>query len=334
MQVDLPGGPRSGSRSVSRTGSRTLAPGQDVTVTVPATSANLGPGFDSLGLALTLYDTVRVRTSAEEGVFVEVAGEGAGNVPLDSSHLVVRTLLSTLAAAGYSARGLHLSAENAIPHGRGLGSSASAIVSGVLAANSLLPAESRLDAAGLLHSCSALEGHPDNVAPALVGDLAISWEDDGVFRSVRASVHPDVVPVVAVPAVELSTESARGLLPATVAHRTAAANAGRAALLIHALTVDPSLLLEGTQDALHQEFRAPAMLPSARLLQSLRSAGFAAVISGAGPTVMCLADGEEAALEAEQAMTKHLQAAEYGENWRVLRLGVERDGARVEGHQR
>ncbi|MDM7989730.1 homoserine kinase [Arthrobacter sp. zg-Y877] len=330
MQVDLPGGPRSDSRTVSRV----LAPGQDVSVAVPATSANLGPGFDSLGLALTLYDTVRVRTSEDEGIFVEVAGEGAGNVPLDSSHLVVRTLLSTLEAAGYRAQGLHLSAENAIPHGRGLGSSASAIVSGVLAANALLPADARLDAAGLLHSCSALEGHPDNVAPALAGDLAISWETDGVFRSTRAAVHPDVVPVVAVPSVELSTESARGLLPATVAHRTAAANAGRAALLIHALTVDPTLLLEGTWDGLHQDFRAPAMLPSARLLQSLRTDGFAAVISGAGPTVMCLANGDAAALEAEQAMTGHLNAAGTGANWRVLRLGVERDGARVEVHQR
>ncbi|MCQ1999173.1 homoserine kinase [Arthrobacter zhaoxinii] len=317
-----------------RTAPRTLAPGQDVTVSVPATSANLGPGFDSLGLAVTLYDTVRVRTSENEGIFVEVAGEGAGSVPLDSSHLVVRTLLRTLNNAGYGIQGLHLSAENAIPHGRGLGSSASAIVSGVLAANSLLPAEARLDAAGLLHSCSALEGHPDNVAPALAGDLAISWETDGVFRSVRAAVHPSVVPVVAIPDVELSTESARGLLPATVAHRTAAANAGRAALLIHALTADPSLLLEGTRDALHQDFRAPAMLPSARLLQSLRSDGFAAVISGAGPTVLCLADGEDAARDAEQAMTEQLQVAGSAENWRVLRLGVERDGARVEGHQR
>ncbi|WP_146361511.1 homoserine kinase [Arthrobacter yangruifuii] len=324
MQVDLPG---------QLSGAMVLAD-QEVSVTVPATSANLGPGFDSLGLALTLYDTVRVRTSDTGGIVVDVAGEGAGDVPLDTSHLVVRTLLSTLRDAGYGVQGLHLSAENAIPHGRGLGSSASAIVSGVLAANSLLPAEARLDTAGLLHACSALEGHPDNVAPALAGDLAVSWETDGVFRSARAAVHPRVIPVVAIPDVELSTASARGLLPATVAHRTAAANAGRAALLIHALTVDPSLLLEGTRDALHQEFRAPAMLPSARLLQALRSAGFAAVISGAGPTVLCLADGDAAAREAEQAMTEHLRAAGSGENWRVLRLGVERDGARVEGHQR
>ncbi|WP_442860736.1 homoserine kinase [Arthrobacter sp. zg-Y750] len=330
MQVELPGAGLAGAR----TPSRPVTPGQDISVRVPATSANLGPGFDSLGLALDLHDTVRVRTVEEEGILVEVAGEGAGNVPLDSSHLVVRALLSTLAAAGYTAPGLHLSAANAIPHGRGLGSSASAIVSGVLAANTLLPAEARLDAAGLLHACSALEGHPDNVAPALAGDLAISWETGGRFRSARASVHPDVVPVAAIPATELSTASARGLLPASVPHRTAAANSGRAALLVHALTHDPSLLLEGTRDELHQSFRAPAMLPSAELMASLRAAGFAAVISGAGPTVLCLAAGVAEAREAEGLITEHLLAAGSREKWRVLSLGVQRDGARVEVHQR
>ena len=326
MQVDLPGARLAGLRPVPA--------GQDVSVLVPATSANLGPGFDSLGLALTLHDSIRVRTSEEDALVVEVAGEGAGSVPLDGSHLVVRTLVSTLAAAGYSAAGLHLSAVNAIPHGRGLGSSASAIVSGVLAANALLPQEARLDAAALLDRCSALEGHPDNVAPALAGDLAISWETAGCFRSVRAAVHPDIVPVVAIPSTELSTESARGLLPATVPHRSAAANSGRAALLVHALAQDPSLLLDGTQDELHQSFRAPAMAPSAQLMSALRAEGFAAVISGAGPTVLCLAAGSTAAEEAERAMAEHLQAAGSAENWRVLRLGVQRDGARVEVHQR
>ena len=330
MQMDLPGAQLAGSRSAPAL----IQAGQDVSVHVPATSANLGPGFDSLGLALDLHDSIRVRTSGEEGLLVEVAGEGAGSVPLDGSHLVVRTLVSTLAAAGYGAAGLHLSAVNAIPHGRGLGSSASAIVSGVLAANALLPQEARLDAAALLDRCSALEGHPDNVAPALAGGLAISWETGGTFRSVQAPVHPGIVPVVAVPATELSTESARGLLPAAVPHRTAAANSGRAALLVHALANDPSLLPDGTKDELHQAFRAPAMLPSADLMTALRAAGFAAVISGAGPTVLCLADGDAAAGEAEHLMAEHLRAAGTAENWRVLRLGVQRDGARVEVHQR
>ncbi|MFF3039743.1 homoserine kinase [Arthrobacter citreus] len=310
-----------------------VAAGQDLSVRVPATSANLGPGFDSLGLAVTLYDTVRVRTTDSDGIRVRVAGEGAAVLPTDETHLVARTIVDTIRRAGYAAGGFELECENVIPHGRGLGSSASAIVSGVLAGNALLPPSARLDAAGLLHACSALEGHPDNVAPALAGALAVSWEQEGVFRSVRAEVHPDIIPVAAVPATELSTESARGLLPAMVPHRDAAANSGRAALLMQALTADPSLLSEGTEDFLHQGYRAPAMAPSAQLITALRAAGFAAVVSGAGPTVMTLAAGAEQADAAEAFLAAHLSGENSG-NWRVLRLGVDRDGARVVLHQR
>lgn len=310
-----------------------VAAGQDLSVRVPATSANLGPGFDSLGLAVTLYDTVRVRTTDSDGIRVRVSGEGEAVLPTDGTHLVARTIVDTIRSAGYAAGGFELECENVIPHGRGLGSSASAIVSGVLAGNALLPASARLDAAGLLHACSALEGHPDNVAPALAGALAVSWEEDGVFRSVRADVHPDIIPVAAVPATELSTESARGLLPAMVPHRDAAANSGRAALLMQALTSDPSLLREGTEDFLHQGYRAPAMAPSAELIASLRTAGFAAVVSGAGPTVMVLASGTEQADAAEAFLAARLGGESSG-NWRVLRLGVDRDGARVVLHQR
>lgn len=321
----------SDSAAPSRTA---VAAGQDVTVRVPATSANLGPGFDSLGLAVGLFDSVRVRTFAEPGTTVRITGEGAGTLPTDGTHLVVRTIRLTVEAAGYSLAGLRLDAENVIPHGRGLGSSASAIVSGVLAGNALLPPERRLDAAGLLDLCSRLEGHPDNVAPALAGGLAISWEEAGSFRSVTAPVHPDIIPVAAVPANELSTESARGLLPETVPHSAAAANSGRAALLIHALAADPALLPEGTRDFLHQDYRAAAMQPSAVLMAHLRANGLAAVISGAGPTVMALANGADQAGLAEQLITEHLAAAGTTQFWRVLRLSVDRYGARVEEHQR
>lgn len=325
MQVEI-------QKADAASGAR-VAAGQDLTVRVPATSANLGPGFDSLGLAVTLYDTVRVRTTDSDGIRVRVAGEGAAVLPTDETHLVARTIVDTIRRAGYAAGGFELECENVIPHGRGLGSSASAIVSGVLAGNALLPPSARLDAAGLLHACSALEGHPDNVAPALAGALAVSWEQEGVFRSVRAEVHPDIIPVAAVPATELSTESARGLLPAMVPHRDAAANSGRAALLMQALTADPSLLSEGTEDFLHQGYRAPAMAPSAQLITALRAAGFAAVVSGAGPTVMTLAAGAEQADAAEAFLAAHLSGENSG-NWRVLRLGVDRDGARVVLHQR
>jgi len=325
MQVEI-------QKAHAASGAR-VAAGQDLSVRVPATSANLGPGFDSLGLAVTLYDTVRVRTTDSDGIRVRVAGEGAAVLPTDETHLVARTIVDTIRRAGYAAGGFELECENVIPHGRGLGSSASAIVSGVLAGNALLPPSARLDAAGLLHACSALEGHPDNVAPALAGALAVSWEQEGIFRSVRAEVHPDIIPVAAVPATELSTESARGLLPAMVPHRDAAANSGRAALLMQALTADPSLLSEGTEDFLHQGYRAPAMAPSAQLITALRAAGFAAVVSGAGPTVMTLAAGAEQADAAEAFLAAHLSGENSG-NWRVLRLGVDRDGARVVLHQR
>ncbi|WP_159618522.1 homoserine kinase [Arthrobacter zhaoguopingii] len=313
---------------------RLVDSGQAVRVTVPATSANLGPGFDSLGLALGLFDTVRVRTLDSGTTEVLPTGEGAGDLPTDGSHLVARALLGTLANAGWSAPGLEIETVNVIPHGRGLGSSAAAIVSGVLAANALLPQAHRLDDAAVLQWCSTLEGHPDNVAPALLGSLAISWETGRAFQSTRVEVHPDIIPIAVIPDTALSTESARGLLPTSVPHGSASANAGRAALLVHALTVRPDLLHPGTRDALHQEYRASAMLPSAALMQSLRAQGFASVISGAGPTVMTLAVGEEEAARALGAARALAAASDTPGGWRILRLDVAREGAKVEVHQR
>ncbi|MHA7238338.1 homoserine kinase [Arthrobacter sp. TMS1-12-1] len=306
---------------------------QDVEVRVPATSANLGPGFDSLGLALSLHDTVRVRTTTSGTTTVRPTGEGAGDLPLDERHLVARSLISTLHRAGRRAPGLELDTVNVIPHGRGLGSSASAIVAGVLAGNALLPAAERMDAAHLLQWAASIEGHPDNVAPALMGALAISWESGRVFHSTRVEVHPDVIPVLAVPDLALSTESARALLPASVPHAGAAANAGRAALVVHALGTDPSLLFPATQDSIHQDYRAPAMLPSATLMRALRAAGFASTISGAGPSVLTLAAGEADADAAEDALRRLIDAGDTPGAWRVLRLAVEREGAKMRGHQ-
>ncbi|TYC99651.1 homoserine kinase [Arthrobacter echini] len=307
--------------------------GQDVSVRAPATSANLGPGFDALGLALTLHDTVRVRTTASGTILVRSEGEGADGLPTDGTHLVAASLISTLQRAGYRADGLELDTLNVIPHGRGLGSSAAAIVAGVLAGNALLPAGERFAPAQLLQWAASLEGHPDNVAPALMGSLAISWESGRVYHSTRVDVHPDIVPVLAVPDTSLSTESARALLPTSVSHRSAAANAGRAALLVHALGADPSLLPAATQDALHQDFRAPAMLPSATLMRGMRAEGFASTISGAGPSVLTLAVGESDAGAAEDALHALLEQDETPGGWRIIRLAVEREGANVGVHQ-
>ncbi|MDQ6752743.1 MAG: homoserine kinase [Actinomycetota bacterium] len=321
---------------------RVIEPGQRVTVRVPATSANLGPGFDSLGLAVALYDTLAVESVAhnvdgEELVF-ELSGQGALDLPRDASHLAVRAMDAAFARLGYVRGPLRIAAENVLPHGRGLGSSASAIVAAICAANALVAEADRRDSQWILQLASELEGHPDNVAPAIFGAVAISWQQGERYRSVRVTPAPSVIPVVAVPAVELSTETARAMLPTTVPHQSAAANSGRTALLIHALTQDPSLLLDGTEDFLHQEYRAQAMPASAELMNALRAEGFAAFISGAGPTVMTLANGAAEAARAV-AFIAQLGAAESsgglkGGDWRVLRLEVDSEGAKVELHRR
>lgn len=308
-----------------------LPSGLSVTVRVPATSANLGPGYDSLGLAVQLFDTVTVETLDSGALEFTLTGEGTESVPRDGSHLVVRSLESALAQLGYRHQGLHLSAENVIPHGRGLGSSAAAVVAAALAANGLVPEESRRGLDWVLQFTSELEGHPDNVAPAIFGALALSWQEGTEFRSARAEVHADVVPVVAIPDFELSTELARTLLPAQIDHHAAAMNSGRAALLVAALTSQPDLLVPATRDYLHQDYRATAMQPSADLIAALRERGHAAVVSGAGPTVMTLARSTAEAAEVEEFIRQRESAAV---SWRVLRPAVDREGAKVEVHPR
>ena len=292
-----------------------------VTVRVPATSANLGPGFDCLGLALDLYDDVVVTAgdpAAGAAVDVAVSGEGAGAVPTDAGHLVVRALHRALDALGEPHPPLTLACTNRIPHGRGLGSSAAAVVAGLLAARALVSGGTeRLDDEGVLALATELEGHPDNAAAALLGGLTLAWSADGAVRAVRLEPRSDVRSTVLVPDVQLATETARGLLPATVPHTDASLTAGRAALLDAVLTgaaAGPGLLHAATEERLHQAQRAPAMPATAALVARLRAAGRAAVVSGAGPTVLVLDEGEPVPVEAPPA-------------WRVLPLAVAREGA-------
>jgi homoserine kinase len=254
-----------------------------VRVRVPATSANLGPGFDAFGLALGLYDDVVARIG-ESGVAVDVAGEGADTVPRDKRNLVVRAMRATFDALGGQPRGIEVVCANRIPHGRGLGSSAAAIVAGVLAARSLVLGPFPDEA--VLALCTELEGHPDNVAACLLGGLVLSWRSDSGVEAVRLPVDASVAPVAFVPATKSSTAKARRLLPESVPHEDAAFNAARAALLVEALGRRPDLLLAATEDRLHQPYRAEAMPRSAALVASLRAAGVPAVVSGAGPTVL------------------------------------------------
>jgi homoserine kinase len=328
-----------------------------VLVRVPATSANLGPGFDSLGLALALYDEVEVALYEPEGgpqamsTRIEIEGEGAGELDDGDGHLIVRTMRTTFERMGFpQPRGIRLRCVNRIPHARGLGSSSAAICAGILAARALAtPYAARPgphdDGTGpekpekpeksgtsgvtplsddeVFRLANELEGHPDNVAPCLSGGLTIAWLDhEGRPSKLKLSPHEGIRPVVCIPRQRLSTERARGLLPKDVRHSDAAANAGRAALLVAALTRRPDsrLLLAATEDRLHQDYRAPAMPQTADLVKRLRAKGVPAVVSGAGPTVLAFATAD----------TQDLIAPEVGNDWLIQPLSVDPDGSCVQ----
>ena len=275
----------------------TLPLGLTVTARVPASSANLGPGFDTLGIALGLYDEIRVTITAS-GLSIHVEGEGAEDVPWGPSHLVVRAIERGLEAAGVWADGLDVVCTNVIPHSRGLGSSASAVVGGLAAANGLA---AKLDPAfaltdrQLVQLSSEFEGHPDNASASVLGGAVVSWSepasDSGsqrIYSAVRLPVHPDIHVVALVPAERSSTSHTRGLLPELVPHRDAAFNVSRGALAVVALTQRPDLLIPATEDMLHQGQRSSALPAAPTWITALRSRGIAAVLSGAGPTVLAL----------------------------------------------
>jgi homoserine kinase len=264
-----------------------------ITVRTPASSANLGPGFDALGLALGLHDEITAEVLDSDGDFrleIEVSGEGALDVPRTRDHLVVTAMTAAFDLLGAQPAGLRLDCVNAIPHGRGLGSSAAAIVGGIVLARALVEdGDARLDERAAFQLAADLEGHPDNVAAAMFGGLTIAWVD-GASAEVQR-LETDVQVTVFVPPGAVSTEKARGLLPETVPHRDAAVNAGRAALLIAALTSAPERLIWATEDRIHQTYRSEAMPESYKLLRQLRVEGIPTIISGAGPTVLSFARG-------------------------------------------
>ncbi len=285
-------------------------------VSVPATSANLGPGFDALGLALDLRDEV----TASVADTLEITVDGADAVPLDDTHLVHRSMVRGFDALGVPTPGVRLHCRNVIPHGRGLGSSSAAIVAGVAAARALVTeGASLMDDDALFALAAEIEGHPDNVAPAVYGGFTIAYAEGGRFHAVAAKVDPRVQVVVFVPSQPVETKVARGLLPEVVPHREAAANSGRAALLVAALTGRPELLLPATRDWLHQDYREPAMPDSLELVHQLRAKGHAAIVSGAGPTVLTFCASATAASVAAQAPS----------GWQVLRPAIDPTGLRV-----
>jgi homoserine kinase len=290
---------------------------EPVRVRVPATSANLGPGFDALGLALALYDDVRARV-APTGCRVEVTGQGAGELPTDDRHLVAHAMRAAFDALGGQPPGLVIECVNRIPQARGLGSSSAAIVAGVQLARLLVADGTRqIDDAGALRLAAEIEGHPDNVAPCLLGGFTIAWTEERGARAVALKPAPAVRPTVFVPQERGLTAAARAALPLTVPHADAALTAGRAALLVHALTAEPSLLFAATEDRLHQDYRARGMPATGALVMALRAAGVAGVVSGAGPTVLALTD-----------VPKNFAP---GMGWAVQRLGIDVTGAHDDG---
>ncbi|WP_323793209.1 homoserine kinase [Nocardioides sp.] len=293
-------------------------------VSVPATSANLGPGFDALGLALDLRDRLEAEV-IPEGLVVEVEGAGSDSVPRDERHLVVRAMRLAFDALGERPTGLRLACHNVIPHARGLGSSSAAIVGGLALARGLVVGGAeQLDDEALFQLAAELEGHPDNVAPACFGGFVISGRDDengadAPFFAVPSAVSSSLAAIVLIPPDGVETEVARGLLPDEVPHADAASNSGRAALLVAALAGRPDQLLRGTRDLLHQQFRRPAMPATIDLVDDLRSAGVPAIVSGAGPTVLAFT-GAAGSAAADDIL------ARCPEGWTALHLALDPRG--------
>lgn len=340
-------------------------------VRVPGSSANLGPGFDSVGLALGVWDSYVVGITEEPGVRVIRPADSPDNpdVPSDERHLVYATMRRTWDLLGVPPPdgGVLMRCGNRVPQGRGVGSSAAAIVAGVAlgyalatdptpAADGSLP----LDLTAVNDLASALEGHPDNASASVFGGMTLSWIDDASpwyttgapaasdgtaaavltevprqhrparparVHTVRLPLHPEVEPVLLLPVEQLPTSTARAVLPPVIPHRQAAWNSARVGLLVHAVSARPDLLTAATRDWLHQEFRRPALGGALELVDGLRAAGFAAVISGAGPSVLVLTtrDAAEAAVR-----TAAESAGASWSRWQALRPGVPETGVQTE----
>ena len=298
-------------------------------VSVPSTCANLGPGFDTFAIALDMHDRFAAQVLDDPIFDVDVTGEGADEVKRDKNHLVIKSMLRGFEFMGQKPRGIALRALNVTPHGRGLGSSASAIVGGLLLARDLvLGGDEYMSNDEMLMLATELEGHPDNVAAAIHGGATISWmqdiiptKSDGVKigSCISIPVHPSIRAVIYVPDQQLSTTKARKLLPETIPHHDAVLNSSRSALLSVALSTRPELLFTATEDFLYQRYRASAYPKSMELVQSLRSHGIAAMISGAGPTVLVMHNGDD------HDVARFLEMAPAGFN--AQSLAISRGGA-------
>ena len=297
-----------------------------IQVQVPATSANLGPGFDSFGLALAMHDRYVAQILDDAGLDIDVTGEGADEVPRTDKNLLVKAMNKGFDYLGGKPKGIAVRALNVIPHGRGLGSSASAIIGGLCLARALvLTGSDKMSDEKLLQLATDMEGHPDNVAAALYGNAVVAWQEDQhgkeIAQAISLSVDTRIRAIAFIPSTAVATSKARKMLPEMIPHRDAARNSANSALLVHALTLRPDLLFRATQDFLHQSYRSEAMPASFALLTKLRDAGVAAFISGAGPTVLALHTGNES------DVAELIRAA--GTKFEAKSLEIARSGATI-----
>ncbi len=297
-----------------------------IQVQVPASSANLGPGFDSFGLALGMHDRYVAQILDDAGLDIDVTGEGADEVQRTDKNLLVKAMYKGFDFLGGKPKGIAVRALNVIPHGRGLGSSASAIVGGLSLARALvLTGIDKMNDEKLLQLATEMEGHPDNVAAALYGNAVVAWQEDhhgkSVARAISLNVDTRIRAIAFIPSTAMATAKARKMLPETIPHRDATQNSANSALLVHALTLRPDLLFRATQDFLHQAYRSEAMPASFALLTKLRGAGVAAFISGAGPTVLALHTGSES------DVAELIRAA--GNKFEAKSLEISRTGAEL-----
>lgn len=321
---------------------------QSVAVRVPATSANLGSGFDTAGIALDYADEMLFTlqdSEAGDDVQVIIHGEGESTLPRDETHLVVSTFRKACERFGLPQLRFCLEATNRIPQARGMGSSASAIVAAVSAAWGFASA-SDLPRDDVFAFASTIEGHPDNVAPAVFGGLTFSWnmgDNNTDFHTIRYETSSNVHVSVLIPDCELSTQQARQALPELVPRMDALLNVSRMGLLpvafaglqengcVHSTLSDNELLFAATQDALHQSYRAHLMPESWELMRMFRSHGLASTISGAGPCVLvCYAcDGVEDAVPTYERKIEHLASWYLHEHWRVLHASIDTHGVSI-----
>lgn len=293
-----------------------------VKVSVPATTANLGPGFDTLGMALEFYNTVEME-EREDGLTIEIEGEGEDYLPRDDQNIVYRSAREVFAAVGYEPKGLWIKLINRIPVASGLGSSSAAIIGGLLAANKLTGG--RLDEESILDLAIRIEGHPDNVTPAYLGGMTVSCVNDGRTNYIKTAFPPELRTVVAVPEFQLSTAEARRILPQEVSLKDAVYNVSRSSLLVAAiLTGKFDLLSVAMDDKLHQPYRAKLIPGLDRVFEAGKNAGAkAVVISGAGPSIIAFATTDVEPIG--RAMAEAF--AQSGIKCRIIAAGICTEGA-------